>query len=286
MKDSYSFDVDEEGLEASYNRHRDAYISTFDRLGLPYVIVSAMSGAMGGSASEEFLAPIDVGEDTFVQCTYGYAANTDGVAATPAPSVEHPAATVVDTPNTPTIDSLVVHLNATAATQRSDRPWAADDTLKTWCSICSPRWHRRASRHRNSRKPRSRSQKVKRQVARRTHAIHRCRLREVPVARQGLHRPQALGTDSPLGRYRDPDRGRYCVGHRGEYCWAPRHSPCKGRDFTAEARSRQPKCSKATCSRGAPMSTPAASRSAISSNSAANMPKRSTSRCWMLTVSR
>ena len=133
MKDSYSFDVDEEGLEASYNRHRDAYISTFDRLGLPYVIVSAMSGAMGGSASEEFLAPIDVGEDTFVQCTScGYAANTEAVlvAATPAPSVEHPAATVVDTPNTPTIDSLVEHLNATAATQRSDRPWAADDTLK------------------------------------------------------------------------------------------------------------------------------------------------------------
>ncbi|HBU76361.1 MAG TPA: proline--tRNA ligase [Acidimicrobiaceae bacterium] len=133
MKDSYSFDVDEEGLEASYNRHRDAYISTFDRLGLPYVIVSAMSGAMGGSASEEFLAPIDVGEDTFVQCTScGYAANTEAVlvATTPAPSVEHPAAAVVDTPNTPTIDSLVEHLNADQATQRSDRPWAADDTLK------------------------------------------------------------------------------------------------------------------------------------------------------------
>ncbi len=133
MKDSYSFDVDDEGLQASYHRHRDAYISTFDRLELPYIIVSAMSGAMGGSASEEFLAPIDVGEDTFVQCTScGYAANTEAVlvAATSAPSVNYPAATVVDTPNTPTIDSLVEHLNATAATQRSDRPWAADDTLK------------------------------------------------------------------------------------------------------------------------------------------------------------
>ena len=133
MKDSYSFDVDDDGLQASYDRHRDAYISTFDRLGLPYVIVSAMSGAMGGSASEEFLAPIDVGEDTFVQCTScGYAANTEAVlvAATPVPSVDHPAATVVDTPNTPTIDSLVEHLNAADATQRSDRPWAADDTLK------------------------------------------------------------------------------------------------------------------------------------------------------------
>ena len=64
MKDSYSFDVDDAGLEVSYQRHREAYIKTFERLGLPFVIVSAMSGAMGGSASEEFLAPIDVGEDT------------------------------------------------------------------------------------------------------------------------------------------------------------------------------------------------------------------------------
>lgn len=133
MKDSYSFDVNDDGLQASYDRHRDAYISTFDRLELPYVIVSAMSGAMGGSASEEFLAPIDVGEDTFVQCTScGYAANTEAVlvAATSVPSVEHPEVTVVDTPNTPTIDSLVEHLNTADATQRSDRPWAADDTLK------------------------------------------------------------------------------------------------------------------------------------------------------------
>ena len=80
MKDSYSFDIDDAGLERSYQRHRDAYIATFDRLGLPYVIVSAMSGAMGGSASEEFLAPIDVGEDTFVRCTAcDYAANVEAV---------------------------------------------------------------------------------------------------------------------------------------------------------------------------------------------------------------
>ena len=62
MKDSYSFDTTDAGLEASYGRHRDAYISTFDRLRMRYTIVSAMSGAMGGSASEEFLAPMDVGE--------------------------------------------------------------------------------------------------------------------------------------------------------------------------------------------------------------------------------
>jgi len=133
MKDSYSFDVDDEGLQRSYDRHRDAYISTFDRLGLPYVIVSAMSGAMGGSASEEFLAPIDVGEDTFVQCTScGYSANTEAVlVATSSPTAsDHPAALIVDTPNTPTIDTLVDHLNATSRTQRPDRPWAANDTLK------------------------------------------------------------------------------------------------------------------------------------------------------------
>ncbi|MGA0217556.1 MAG: proline--tRNA ligase [Ilumatobacteraceae bacterium] len=133
MKDSYSFDVDDEALQNSYNKHREAYISTFDRLELPYVIVSAMSGAMGGSASEEFLAPIDVGEDTFVQCTScGYAANTEAVnVATPTPSDEaHPDALVVDTPDTPTIDTLVSHLNTSVSTRRADGQWASEDTLK------------------------------------------------------------------------------------------------------------------------------------------------------------
>ena len=88
MKDSYSFDIDDAGLEASYQRHRDAYIKTFERLGMPFVIVSAMSGAMGGSASEEFLAPIESGEDTFVRCpNCGYAANVEAVhIAAPEPT--------------------------------------------------------------------------------------------------------------------------------------------------------------------------------------------------------
>ena len=102
MKDSYSFDVDDAGLERSYQRHRDAYISTFDRLGLPYVIVSAMSGAMGGSASEEFLAPLDVGEDTFVRTASGnYAANVEAVRVPVPPDVpfdDAPPAVVHDTP--------------------------------------------------------------------------------------------------------------------------------------------------------------------------------------------
>src|ERR687889_5506 len=75
MKDSYSFDVDDAGLERSYQAHREAYIRIFDRLGLDYVIVAAMSGAMGGSASEEFLHPTEIGEDTFVRSPGGYAAN-------------------------------------------------------------------------------------------------------------------------------------------------------------------------------------------------------------------
>jgi prolyl-tRNA synthetase len=80
MKDSYSFDVDDAGLEASYNAHRAAYIKTFDRLGLKYNIVSAMSGAMGGSKSEEFLAPCPTGEDTYVLCNdCGYAANVEAM---------------------------------------------------------------------------------------------------------------------------------------------------------------------------------------------------------------
>src|SRR3712207_652023 len=79
MKDSYSFDVDDAGLDKSYAAHRDAYIRVFDRLGLDYVIVSAMSGAMGGSRSEEFLHPTPIGEDTFVRSPGGYAANVEAV---------------------------------------------------------------------------------------------------------------------------------------------------------------------------------------------------------------
>lgn len=134
MKDSYSFDVDDAGLATSYQRHRDAYISTFDRLGLDFVIVSAMSGAMGGSASEEFLAMTDVGEDTFVRCTAcDYAANVEAV-TTPVPAAldaaATPAAHVENTPDSPTIDALVALSNDRADLARGDRAWTAADTLK------------------------------------------------------------------------------------------------------------------------------------------------------------
>jgi prolyl-tRNA synthetase len=132
MKDGYSFDTSDAGLQVSYDKHREAYIKTFAKLGLDYVIVSALSGAMGGSASEEFLAPATTGEDTFIRCTScDYAANAEAV-VTPAPPVldyaSAPAAHVEDTPNTPTIDTLVGVANAQLP--RDDRPWTAADTLK------------------------------------------------------------------------------------------------------------------------------------------------------------
>jgi prolyl-tRNA synthetase len=131
MKDSYSFDTTDEGLVQSYHRHRQAYVSTFDRLRLDYTIVSAMSGAMGGSASEEFLARCEVGEDTYVQCTCGYAANVEAVTTVVPPAVDFgdaPVAHVEDTPDTPTIETLVDLANARFP--RPDRPWTAADTLK------------------------------------------------------------------------------------------------------------------------------------------------------------
>ena len=131
MKDAYSFDVDDAGLEAAYQRQREAYQRIFTRLGLEYVIVAAMSGAMGGSRSEEFLMPTPVGEDTFVRSPGGYAANVEAV-TTPVPDDvaydDAPAAHVDDTPDTPTIESLVALANARYP--RPDRPWTAADTLK------------------------------------------------------------------------------------------------------------------------------------------------------------
>ncbi len=132
MKDSYSFDVSDTGLDASYAAHREAYIRTFDRLGFDYVIVKATSGAMGGSRSEEFLAKSAVGEDTYVRCTKcDYAANVEAVQVRPPAAIPYddaPAAHAEQTPDTPTIQTLVDHLNEKYP--RDDRPWHAGDTLK------------------------------------------------------------------------------------------------------------------------------------------------------------
>ncbi|WP_206786631.1 proline--tRNA ligase [Amycolatopsis sp. MtRt-6] len=130
MKDSYSFDLDDDGLARSYQAHRDAYTKLFDRLGLEYVVVKATSGAMGGSASEEFLAVAETGEDTYVRSTEsGYAANVEAV-VTPAPAAQpvegRPEAQVHHTPNTPTIETLVAFLNNAGL----GRTFTAADTLK------------------------------------------------------------------------------------------------------------------------------------------------------------
>jgi len=130
MKDSYSFDLDEGSLKNAYHAHREAYQKIFDRLSVRYVIVSAVSGAMGGSASEEFLAESDAGEDTYVRCVEsGYAANVEAVITAvpePIPFDGLPEAAVHDTPDTPTIATLVDWANGAGL----GREITAADTLK------------------------------------------------------------------------------------------------------------------------------------------------------------
>ena len=130
MKDSYSFDIDDDGLKNAYHAHREAYQRIFARLGVRYVIVSAVSGAMGGSASEEFLAESEVGEDTYVRCLEsGYAANVEAVITAVPESIPFdglPEATVYETGDTPTIATLVEWANGAGL----GRTVTAADTLK------------------------------------------------------------------------------------------------------------------------------------------------------------
>ncbi len=130
MKDSYSFDIDDDGLKNAYHAHREAYQRIFARLAVRYVIVSAVSGAMGGSASEEFLAESEVGEDTYVRCVEsGYAANVEAVITAVPESIPFeglPEATVYETGNTPTIATLVDWANSADL----GRTVTAADTLK------------------------------------------------------------------------------------------------------------------------------------------------------------
>jgi len=132
MKDAYSFDYTDEGLDASYQAQRDAYERIFTRLGLEYVIVQADAGAMGGSKSEEFLHPTPVGEDTFVRSAGGYAANIEAFTTVAPPAISFKdltSAEVFDTPDTPTIQTLVDRANS-AHPRPDGREWTAADTLK------------------------------------------------------------------------------------------------------------------------------------------------------------
>lgn len=134
MKDSYSFDVDDAGLDASYAAHRGAYLKIFERLGLEVIPVAATAGAMGGSKSEEFLHPTEIGEDTFVRSAGGYAANVEAVTTVVPADIDFssaPAAEVRDTPDTPTIETLVDAANVLVPRAEADGgAWTAADTLK------------------------------------------------------------------------------------------------------------------------------------------------------------
>ncbi len=230
MKDSYSFDVGDEAFLASYEAHRAAYIKIFDRLGFEYVIVAAMSGAMGGSASEEFLATADNGEDTYVRCSTGdYAANVEAVRVRvpePVPWDDVPPAHAEQTPDTPTIDTLVRHLNERYP--RDDRPWDAGDTLKNVIvTLAHPDGSAGTTRHRGPRRPRDRHEAAGgagRAGGRRR--VRRRRVRCQPSTRQGLHRAACAGSRR-LERHpvppRPPRLGRYPLGHRRRHRRQPRH---------------------------------------------------------------
>ena len=226
MKDSYSFDVDDAGLEASYQKHREAYIRIFDRLGFDYVIVKAMSGAMGGSGSEEFLAKAEVGEDTYVRCTNcDYAANVEAVEIRPSPRRHRggqlgdaPAAHAEQTPDTPD------HRDPGRPPQRDVPPRgpAVDGgghAQERRVQRAPPRRHDRGARRRPARRPRG-GHEAARGRARRGRAFEpfgEADFAARPTPGQGLHRARRVGGEGRGRRAlprRPPRRRRHPVGDR------------------------------------------------------------------------
>ncbi len=194
MKDSYSFDVDDAGLDASYQRHRDAYIRIFDRLGFDYVIVKATSGAMGGSKSEEFLARAEVGEDTYVRCTLcDYAANVEAVEVRPPAAVAYddaargPRGADARHPD---------HRHPGRPPQREVPPrrpalGGRRHPEERARRAQAPRRHPRAAGHRPARRPRGRPEAARgADGADRGRAHGRGRAGQAPRAGEGLHRPR------------------------------------------------------------------------------------------------
>lgn len=145
MKDAYSFDLDDAGLQISYQKQREAYERIFTRLGLEYVIVSATAGAMGGSRSEEFLTPTEIGEDTFVRSPGGFAANVEAIVTevtADLPRREHPELSLVSTPNTESIEDVVTFLNANNP-KPEGHTWSSKNLLKTIvCAKTTPEGER------------------------------------------------------------------------------------------------------------------------------------------------
>ena len=298
MKDSYSFDIDDDGLEVSYQRHRVAYQRTFERLGLPYVIVSAMSGAMGGSASEEFLAPMEVGEDTYVRCTNcDYAANTEAVQVAVPPAIP--------------FDGLPAGAwSPTPPTRRRSRPWSTCSTPATTCAAPIGEWTAADTlknvivklRHPDGRieplaigVPGDREVDMKRLEAQLGPAeiepFSEDDFAANPHLVKGYIGPGALGADKPAGvRYLVDPRivdgtpwvtGADQPGHHVLYLIA-------GRDFTADGTDRGRRGARRRplpALRVSRWRSPAASRSATSSNSAASTPRRSASTCSTRTAS-
>ena len=232
MKDSYSFDIDDAGLDASYQAHRDAYVRIFDRLGFDYVIVKATSGAMGGSKSEEFLARADVGEDTYVRCsTCDYAANVEAV------SVRAPASRAVrrrarrprggdarhpdhrDAGRPPQREVAPRRPALDRRRHPQERPRRAQ----------ARRRHPRAAGDRRPRRPRDRPEATRGPArAHRGRAHGRGRDAQAPDPREGLHRSRRARLRGHLGhplRRRPPDRRGHPMGHRRQRRRLPRHRP-------------------------------------------------------------
>ncbi|AQA24354.1 proline--tRNA ligase [Rhodococcus sp. MTM3W5.2] len=290
MKDSYSFDLTDEGLEASYQAHRDAYERILQRLGVKYVIVSATSGAMGGSASEEFLAESPIGEDTYVRCIEsGYAANVEAVktlAPAAIPFDGQPEAKVYDTPDTPTIDSLVDWANGADL----GKTVTAADTLKNIMvktRVPGGEWELLGVGI-----PGDREVDEKRLEAALTPAeyvlITETDFKNNPFLAKGYIGPKALQANG-IRYVVDPrvvdgtswitgadEEGKHVVGL------------VAGRDFTPDGTIEAAEVRDGDPRRTAPdrWSPPAASRWATCSSSAASTPTRSVSTCSARTASR
>ena len=139
MKDAYSFTLDEDGLKQEYVKQRDAYERVYKRVGVKYVIVKSFSGPMGGSASEEFQAPLPIGEDTYALSPAGNTWNVEAL-STPTPEPvdfsSTPAASEVEVGQAKSIDKMVEVANAQFA-REDGREWAASDILKN-VAVTSP----------------------------------------------------------------------------------------------------------------------------------------------------
>ena len=298
MKDSYSFDVDRRGPGGSPTRRTaTAYIKIFDRLGFDYVIVKATSGAMGGSKSEEFLATAENGEDTYVRCTHLRLRRQRRGRAGPAPrsrsrTTTRPPRTPSRRPDTPTIETLVDHLNEKFP--RDDRPWTAGDTLKNVLVVLK---HPDGTREplaiglpgdREVDEKRLEGQLEPTEVE----PFDEADFAKHPSLAKGYIGPGVLGEKNESGiRYLvDP---RVVEGTR----WVTgadvvRHATCSTWSPAATSRptapSRPPRSATATPARTATTARctpPAASRWATSSSSAASTPTRSACRCSTRTAS-